>query len=140
VKTIHVDVVSMEKLVFSGDAESIILPGESGELGIYPSHTQLVTKIKLGTVRIKVAGQNQEEFFFVTGGFLEVQPDKVIVLADAATRVIDLDENETIKTKQRIEESLKDKTISVVKEGDLQIELSLATAKLSSIRKFHQRR
>ena len=136
--TIHVDVVSVEELIFSGDANFVILPGELGELGIYPGHTQLITRIKPGIVRIKIVGQDEEEFLFVAGGLIEVQPDKVIILADTATRGVDLDETEAIKSKNRIEEALKNKELIVDKE-DMQLELSLATAKLSAIRKFRQR-
>ncbi|WP_394780675.1 F0F1 ATP synthase subunit epsilon, partial [Undibacterium sp.] len=82
--TIHVDVVSAEELIFSGEAEFVALPGESGELGIYPRHTPLITRIKPGAVRIKVPGQAHEEFVFVAGGLLEVQPDNVTILADTA--------------------------------------------------------
>ena len=84
--TIHVDVVSAEELIFSGEAEFVALPGEAGELGIYPKHTPLITRIRPGAVRIKVAGRDDEEFVFVAGGILEVQPNGVTVLADTAIR------------------------------------------------------
>ena len=90
--TIHVDVVSAEELIFSGEAEFVALPGEAGELGIYPRHTPLITRIRPGAVRIKVPGQAEEEFVFVAGGILEVQPNAVTVLADTAIRGNDLDE------------------------------------------------
>ena len=90
--TIHVDVVSAEEQIFSGQAEFVVLPGEAGELGIYPKHTPLITRIKPGAVRIKVAGKTDEEFVFVAGGILEVQPNAVTVLADTAIRGRDLDE------------------------------------------------
>src|SRR3982751_4770943 len=90
--TIHVDVVSAEEMIFSGEAEFVALPGEAGELGIYPSHTPLITRIKPGAVRIKVPGRADEEFVFVAGGILEVQPKGVTVLADTAIRGADLDE------------------------------------------------
>src|SRR5690606_29017361 len=77
--TIHVDVVSAERSIFEGQAEFVALPGEAGELGIYPQHTPLITRIKPGAVRIKVAGQADEEFVFVAGGILEVQPNRVTV-------------------------------------------------------------
>ncbi len=82
--TIRVSVVSAEEEVFEGDAEFVALPGESGELGIYPQHTPLMTRIRPGAVRIKVPGQEDEELVFVAGGILEVQPDEVTVLAEHA--------------------------------------------------------
>src|SRR4029453_17351159 len=90
--TIHVDVVSAEEQIFSGEAEFVVLPGIDGELGIYPRHAPLLTQIKPGAVRIKIPGQDADEFVFVQGGFLEVQPHRVTVLADTAIRAKDLDE------------------------------------------------
>ena len=90
--TIHVDVVSAEESIFAGEAEFIVLPGESGELGIYPKHTPLITRIRPGVVRIKQTGRNDEDQVFVAGGILEVQPNVVTVLADTAIRAKDLDE------------------------------------------------
>src|SRR5207253_9406800 len=84
--TIHVDVVSAEEQIFTGEAEFVALPGEAGELGIYPRHTPLITRIRPGAVRIKVVGQTEDEFVFVAGGILEVQPHSVTVLADTAIR------------------------------------------------------
>src|SRR5208282_3497262 len=102
--TIHVDVVSAEESIFSGEAEFVALPGESGELGIMPKHAPLVTRIKPGAVRIKVPGQQEEEFVFVAGGILEIQPDIVTVLADTAIRGHDLDEAKATEAKKRAEE------------------------------------
>ena len=98
--TIHVDVVSAEEQIFSGEAEFVVLPGIAGELGIYPRHTPLLTQIKPGAVRIKVPGRAEEEFVFVQGGFLEVQPHRVTVLADTAIRAKDLDEATALEAKQ----------------------------------------
>ena len=84
--TLHVDVVSAEEQIYSGEAEFVVLPGEAGELGIYPRHTPLITRIKPGAVRIKVPGRADEEFVFVAGGVLEVQPKLVTVLADKIGR------------------------------------------------------
>jgi len=103
--TIHVDVVSAEEQIFSGEAEFVALPGEAGELGIYPKHTPLITRIKPGAVRIKVAGQAEDEFVFVAGGILEVQPDTVTVLADTAIRGKDLDEAKATEAKKLAEEA-----------------------------------
>ena len=90
--TMRVDVVSAEEEIFSGEAEFVALPGESGELGILPGHTPLITRIRPGAVRIKVSDQAEDEFVFVAGGILEVQPNTVTVLADTAIRGADLDE------------------------------------------------
>src|SRR5882672_2340471 len=102
--TIHVDVVSAEEQIFSGEAKFVALPGENGELGILPRHTPLITRIKPGAVRIIRADNGEEEFVFVAGGILEVQPTSVMVLADTAIRAKDLDEAKAAEAK-RIAES-----------------------------------
>ena len=104
--TIHVDVVSAEESIFSGEAKFVALPGEAGELGIYPRHTPLITRIKPGTVRIQKA-DGTEEFVFVAGGLLEVQPHCVTVLSDTAIRGKDLDEAKAVAAKAAAEEALK---------------------------------
>src|SRR5438270_8378875 len=104
-QTIHVDVVSAEEQIFSGEAEFVALPGEAGELGIYPMHTPLITRIRPGSVRIKVPGQAQDEFVFVAGCLLEVQPNAVTVLADTAIRGADLDEAKAAQAKKLAEEA-----------------------------------
>src|ERR1700688_2962717 len=106
--TIHVDVVSAEESIFSGEAEFVVLPGEVGELGIYPRHTPLITRIKPGSVRIKVPGQTEEELVFVAGGVLEVQPGVITVLADTAIRGHDLDEAKAVEAQQRAREAMHD--------------------------------
>ncbi|SFH74245.1 ATP synthase F1 subcomplex epsilon subunit [Collimonas sp. OK307] len=136
--TIHVDVVSAEELIFSGEAEFVALPGESGELGIYPRHTPLITRIKPGAVRIKVAGQAQDEFVFVAGGLLEVQPNNVTVLADTAIRGADLDEAKATEAKRRAEEALSNKE-SLIDYAKAQSELSAAIAQLAAIAKLRQK-
>src|SRR5947207_10366758 len=98
--TIHVDVVSAEASIYSGEAEFVALPGEAGELGIYPKHTPLLTRIKPGAVRIHLPGQEEAEFVFVAGGMLEIQPDVVTVLADTAIRGHDLDEAKALEAKR----------------------------------------
>ena len=135
--TIHVDVVSAEASIFSGEAEFVVLPGESGELGIYPRHTPLITRIKPGAVRILKAG-GEEEFVFVAGGILEVQPKVITVLADTAIRGHDLDEakaNEAIKKAEEARRSAKDKQEIAVVEG----ELSMLAAQLAAIRKLRKK-
>ena len=136
--TIHVDVVSAEEQIFSGEAEFVVLPGIDGELGIYPRHTPLFTQIKPGAVRIKVPGQAQEELVFVQGGFLEVQPHKVTVLADTAIRAHDLDEVKALEAKKRAEEAMTNKE-SDESMASAQAELSAALAQLEAIRKFRHR-
>src|SRR5262245_38971325 len=101
--TLHVDVVSAEEQIFSGEAEFVVLPGEVGELGIYPRHTPLITRIKPGAVRIRVPGQADEDLIFVAGGILEVQPNVVTVLADTAIRGNDLDEAKALEALRRAE-------------------------------------
>ncbi|WP_098494642.1 F0F1 ATP synthase subunit epsilon [Collimonas sp. PA-H2] len=136
--TIHVDVVSAEEMIFSGEAEFVALPGESGELGIYPRHTPLITRIKPGAVRIKVPGQANDEFVFVAGGLLEVQPHHVTVLADTAIRGADLDEAKASEAKRRAEEALSNKE-SLIDYAKAQSELSAAIAQLAAIAKLRQK-
>jgi F-type H+-transporting ATPase subunit epsilon len=136
--TLHVEVVSAEEQVYSGEAEFVVLPGMMGELGIYPRHTPLFTQIKPGAVRIKVPNQAQEEFVFVQGGFLEVQPHVVTVLADTAIRAKDLDEKAALEAKRAAEEAMQHKT---TKEeiATAEAELSTAMAQLEAIRKLRHR-
>jgi F-type H+-transporting ATPase subunit epsilon len=136
--TITVDVVSAEEQIFSGEAEFVILPGIDGELGIYPRHTPLFTQIKPGAVRIKVPGQAAEELVFVQGGFLEVQPHKVTVLADTAIRAHDLDEVKALESKKHAEDAMLNKE-SNESMAAAQAELSVALAQLEAIRKFRHR-
>ena len=135
--TIHVDVVSAEASIFSGEAEFVVLPGEAGELGIYPRHTPLITRIKPGSVRIQKPG-GEEELVFVAGGILEVQPKVITVLADTAIRGADLDEakaNEAIKRAEEARRNAKDKQEIAVVEG----ELSMLAAQLAAIRKLRKK-
>ena len=108
--TIHVDVVSAEESIFSGEAEFVVLPGEAGELGIYPRHTPLITRIRPGSVRIKVSGEPEEQLIFVAGGILEVQPHMITVLADTAIRGRDLDEAKALEALQRAEQARRNAT------------------------------
>ncbi len=136
--TIHVDVVSAEAQIFSGEAEFVVLPGESGELGIYPRHTPLITRIRPGSVRIKVAGTQEEQLIFVAGGILEVQPNLVTVLSDTAIRGQDLDEAKALEAQKRAEEARRnaiDKEDIAVVEG----ELAMLAAQLAAIRRLRKR-
>lgn len=135
--TIHVDVVSAESLIFSGEAKFVALPGEAGELGILPKHTPLITRIKPGAVRIEMA-DGGEEFVFVAGGILEVQPNVVTVLADTAIRGKDLDEAKAEEAKKRAEEALRNNDASI-DYAVAQAELVSAVAQLAAIRKLRAR-
>ena len=137
--TIHVDVVSAETLIFSGEAEFVALPGEAGELGIYPRHTPLITRIKAGAVRIKVAGKAEEEFVFVAGGILEVQPHAVTVLADTAIRGADLDEAKAQSAKKAAEELMLNND-SKIDYAQAQAELATAIAQLAAIARLRKTR
>jgi F-type H+-transporting ATPase subunit epsilon len=136
--TIHVDVVSAEEQIYSGEAEFVVLPGMMGELGIYPRHTPLFTQIKPGSVRIKPANSEGEEFVFVQGGYLEVQPHLVTVLADTAIRAKDLDEKAALEAKRAAEEAMQNKT-SKEEIAHAEAELSIALAQLEAIRKLRHR-
>ncbi|BDT69652.1 F0F1 ATP synthase subunit epsilon [uncultured Albidiferax sp.] len=136
--TILVNVVSAEESIFSGEAKFVALPGEAGELGIYPRHTPLITRIKPGSVRIEKA-DGTEEFIFVAGGILEVQPNCVTVLSDTAIRGKDLDEEKANAAKARAEEALRNA------KGQLDIakaqsELAIMAAQISALRKFRRNR
>jgi F-type H+-transporting ATPase subunit epsilon len=136
--TIHVDVVSAEEQIFSGEAEFVALPGESGELGIYPMHTPLITRIRPGAVRITVPGRTEEEFVFVAGGILEVQPKGVTVLADTAIRGADLDEAKAQDAKRKAEELMVNKE-SQIDYAKAQAELAAAIAQLAAIAKLRSK-
>jgi len=135
--TFLVDVVSAEEQIFSGQAEFVALPGEAGELGIYPKHTPLITRIRPGAVRIQVTGGG-EEFVFVAGGILEVQPNGVTVLADTAIRGGDLDEAKANAAKKQAEELMlnKDSNIDYAKA---QAEMAAAVAQLAAIQKLRSK-
>jgi len=135
--TIQVDVVSAEEQIFSGQAEFVALPGEAGELGIYPKHTPLITRIRPGAVRIQVAGGG-EEFVFVAGGILEVQPNGVTVLADTAIRGADLDEAKAIEAKKQAEELMLNKE-SKIDYAKAQAEMAAAIAQLAAIQKLRSK-
>jgi F-type H+-transporting ATPase subunit epsilon len=137
--TIHVDVVSAEESIFSGEAKFVALPGENGELGILPRHTPLITRIKPGAVRIERADNGAEEFVFVAGGILEVQPGSVTVLADTAIRGADLDEAKAIEAKKLAEEAMKNAK-SDIDFASAQSEFATMAAQLMAIQKLRQRR
>ena len=136
--TIQVDVVSAEEQIYSGPAEFVALPGEAGELGIYPKHTPLITRIKPGAVRIRVPGQTEEEFVFVAGGILEVQPKTVTVMADTAIRGKDLDEAKANQVKKMAEEAMTNRE-SDIDYAVAQAELAIAVAQLAAIHKLRNK-
>lgn len=135
--TMHVDIVSAEEEIFSGPAEMLFASGVMGELGILPRHAPLLTQLKPGEIRIKVPG-GEEQFYYVSGGMLEIQPHVVTVLADTAVRAKDLDEAAAIQAKERAEQALKDKT-SDFEYAKAQSELAEAIAQLQAIKKLRDK-
>jgi len=136
--TIHVDVVSAEKSLFSGLAEVVVVPGEMGELGIYPRHAPLLTRIKPGSVRLKIPNQSEEELIYVSGGMLEVQPSVVTILADTAIRGADLDEVRSLEAKRAAEEAMNNR-VSDMDYAHAQSELAEAVAQLHAIHQLRKR-
>lgn len=136
--TIHVDVVSAHESIFSGEARFVVLPGEAGELGIYPRHAPLITRVKPGAVRIEMP-DGSEVFVFIAGGILEVQPDCVTVLSDTAIRGQDLDEQKAREAKQAAEEALRNAR-SEIDLAKAQSELAVMAAQIAALRRYRQRR
>ena len=137
VMTVHVDVVSAEEQIFSGLAEFVALPGESGELGILPGHMPLLTRIRPGAVRLKLPNQAEEELIFVAGGMLEIQPGLVTVLADTAIRGTDLDEAKALEAKKLAEEALQNQSAQI-DYAKAQAELAEAIAQIAAIQKLRK--
>lgn len=138
-KTFHVDIVSAESAIFSGEATLLVAPGEAGELGILPEHMPLLTRIKPGTVRIQPAAGGDEEVIYVSGGMMEVQPDRVTVLADTSVRAHDLDEAKAMEAERLAKDALVNRT-GALEIAKAQAELAEAAAQLAAIRKLRQRR
>ena len=136
--TIHVDVVSAEESIFSGEARFVALPGENGELGILPRHTPLITRIKPGAVRIERADNGEEEFVFVAGGILEVQPGTVTVLADTAIRGHDLDEAKANEAKKLAEEAMRNAK-NDIDLAKAQGEFAAMAAQIAAIQKLRRK-
>jgi len=135
--TIHVDIVSAEAEIFSGTANMVFAPAEMGEVGIAPRHTPLLTRLKAGEVRVQMEGQ-EEQFFYVSGGMLEIQPHVVTVLADTALRAADLDEVAALKVKERAEKAMADKK-SDFDYAKAQAELAEAAAQLRTIQHIREK-
>jgi F-type H+-transporting ATPase subunit epsilon len=138
VATVHIDVVSAEESIFSGEAEFVAAPAQMGEVGIYPHHAPMITSIKPGALRIKLADKNEEQLIYISGGILEVQPGVVTVLADTAIRGHDLDEATANAAKKAAEEAMKNRS-SDVDYAKAQAELAEAIAQIQAIQKLRQK-
>jgi F-type H+-transporting ATPase subunit epsilon len=136
--TIHLDIVSAEGQIFSGDANMVFVPASEGEIGIAPRHAPLLTTLKAGEVRVQIDNQD-EQSFYVGGGALEIQPHLVTVLADTAVRAHDLDEAQAVAAKQRAQEAMADKT-SQIDLAEAQAELARAIAQLRAIERLRKKR
>jgi len=135
--TIHVDIVSAEAAIYSGNAEFVVVPAEMGEVGIYPRHTPLLTRIKPGSVRIKVPDKAQEDLIYVSGGILEVQPGVITILSDTAIRGADLDEERALAAKKQAEETMRNRT-ATIEYVQAQAELAQAIAQLQAIERLRK--
>ena len=138
VATVHIDVVSAEESIFSGEAEFVAAPAQMGEVGIYPRHAPMITSINPGALRIKLADKNEEQLIYISGGILEVQPGVVTVLADTAIRGNDLDEAQANAAKKAAEEAMKNRS-SDVDYAKAQAELAEAIAQIQAIQKLRQK-
>lgn len=136
--TIHVDIVSAEAAIYSGLAEFVVVPAEMGEVGIYPRHAPMITRIKPGSVRIKAPDRAEEDLIFVSGGILEVQPGVVTILSDTAIRGADLDEARALEAKRAAEEAMRDRS-SAMDYAKAQAELAEAIAQLAAIQKLRKK-
>jgi F-type H+-transporting ATPase subunit epsilon len=135
--TIQVEFVSAEESIFSGEATFVVVPGELGDLGIYPKHTPLITRIKAGSVRIQTTSSNEETAIFVAGGILEIQPGSVTVMADTAIRSDDLDEERALEAQKRAEELLK-ASDDKQEIATVEAELAMLGAQIAEIRKLRK--
>ena len=135
--TVHIDVVSAEALIFSGEAEFVAAPAAAGEVGIYPNHAPMITTIKPGALRIKQADVKEETLIFISGGMLEVQPGMITVLADTAVRGHDLDEAKAIAAKEAAMEAMKNRA-SDMDYAKAQAELAEAVAQIQAIQKLRK--
>ena len=136
--SIHVDIVSAEGQIFSGEASMVFVPGSQGELGIAPRHAPLLTTLKAGEVRVQSDAQ-EEQSFYVGGGSLEIQPNRVTVLADTAARARDLDEAAALAAKQRAEDAVRERS-DKVEIAEAQAELARAMAQLRAIERLRKKR
>jgi len=137
--TIHVDVVSIEELIFSGLAEFVVAPAEMGEVGIYPRHAPMIARLKPGVVRLKIPHQAQEEVVYVSGGMLEVQPQGVTILSDMAIREKTMEEGKLWDEKRKVEETMKNR-VTAMEYAKLEVELAKALAHLQGVQKLRHSR
>lgn len=135
--SVHIDVVSAEASIFSGEAEFVVVPAKAGEVGIYPNHAPMITTIKPGALRIKQANEAEETLIFISGGMLEVQPGMITVLADTAIRGHDLDEAKAIAAKEAAEEAIRNRS-SEMDYAKAQAELAEAVAQIQAIQKLRK--
>ena len=138
-KSLQVDIVSAEQQIYSGQAQRVVAPGEAGELGILPEHIPLLTRIKPGTVRVLPVDGGEEEIIYVSGGMMEVQPDRVTVLADTSVRAHDLDEAKAMEAERLAKEALSNRT-GAMEVAKAQAELAEAAAQIAAIRKLRSRK
>ncbi len=138
VMTIHVDIVSAEAAIYSGLAEFVVVPAEMGEVGIYPRHAPMISRIKPGSIRIKLPERDDEDLIYVSGGILEVQPGIITILSDTAIRGADLDEARVLEAKRVAEEAMKDRS-SAMDYAKAQAELAEAIAQLAAIQKLRKK-
>jgi F-type H+-transporting ATPase subunit epsilon len=136
-KTVHIDVVSAEASIFSGEAEFVVAPAGAGEVGIYPNHAPMITNIKPGALRIKLADSNDETVIYISGGILEVQPGMITVLSDTAIRGADLDESKALAAKAAAEEAMKNRS-SDIDYAMAQAELAEAVAQIQAIERLRK--
>lgn len=127
--TVQIDVVSAEESIFSGEAEFVVAPAKMGEVGIYPNHAPMITTLKSGSLKIKLADKKEEQLIYVSGGILEVQPGMITVLSDTAIRAKDLDESKAAAAKKAAEEAMKNKS-SDMDYAKAQAELAEAMAQI----------
>ena len=137
--TVHIDVVSAEASIFSGNAEFVVAPASAGEVGVYPNHAPMITTIKPGALRIKLAESAEETVIYLSGGLLEVQPGVITVLADTAIRGADLDEAKAIAAKAEAEEALRNRS-SAIDYAKAQAELAEAIAQIQAIERLRKAR
>ena len=135
--TVHIDVVSAEASIFSGEAAFVVAPASAGEVGIYPNHAPMITTVKPGALRIQLADTAEEVVIFISGGLLEVQPGMITVLADTAIRGHDLDEAKAIAAKLAAEEAMKNRS-SDMDYAKAQVELSEAMAQIHAIERLRK--
>ncbi len=138
-KTFRLEIVSSERSLFSGDANFVVVPGVDGELGIFPNHTPLLTKIKPGTLKFHAKDESEETFLFVAGGFLEVQPTVVTVLADTVVRGEEIDQARAEEARRVAEEAISRAPEDKIALATAQAELSYAVAELRTLQKYKGR-